>query len=273
MQHHETRQIPTSCILEPSHRLRENIDEERLGALADSMAASGLHQPIGVRGPLDGERFEIVWGHRRLLAAVLLRWPEIEAKVFPPDYDPLLAAVEENNVREAMTPMEDARALARFRERGEPLSAIARLWRRSAAWVGERLALLELPRDLQQAIDDQELTLSVARALGAIDHESYRQQLIDEAKRTGAKAGTVDIWVAHYRHDRERIVQNHMTVEAIVANRENWKLMVPCELCQEDYEYTKTRSLRCCVECMDAVAVLIEEAAARAAAANGLPTP
>ena len=266
MTEHETRRVRTSLILEPTHRLRESIDGERLGALADDMAAQGQLQPIGLRGPLEGERWEIIWGHRRFLAAQLLRWPTIEAKLYPADFDPLLAAVAENNNREEMTPLDEARALHRFVERGEPLAAIARLWRRSAHWVEERLALLELPEDLMNVVHDRELPLAVVRALADIDHADYRASLIAEAKRTGANSRTVEVWAAHYRADRERIVQNHLTVAEIAATRENWKLMIPCELCGDDVEYTRTRSIRGCVPCLDALAQLIDEKAREAVA-------
>jgi ParB/RepB/Spo0J family partition protein len=267
MDPHPIREIPLTEILEPTHRLRENIDGERLGALADSLAAEGLHQPIGVRERNGGLEFEIVWGHRRFLAAQLLRWRAIEAKVFPSDFDPLLAAVTENNNREDLTPMDEARALAKFRDRGEPLAAIARLWRRSCAWCSMRLELLALPQDLQDAVHDRTLPLAVARALQVIDHDAYRASLIAEAMRTGANARTVEIWGAHYLADRERIVSNHLRIEEIIAGRDNWKIMVACELCQELKEYPATRTLRACTECMAALAVLVEANAQAAAAA------
>jgi ParB/RepB/Spo0J family partition protein len=254
-------------IAEPSHRLRESIDVERLGALADSLAAEGLHQPIGVREVGGALAYEIVWGHRRFLAASLLRWTHIHAKVFPEAFDPLLAACTENNNREELTPMDEARALHKFVERGEPLSAIARLWRRTATWCAQRLELLDLASDLQDALHDRELSLSVARALGAIDHAPYRASLIAEAKRTGATARTVEVWAAHYLADRERIIQNHLAIDEIVRNRDQWKIMVPCELCEELCDYPDTRTLRACHGCMTALAVVIEAQgrAARAA--------
>lgn len=262
-----------ALIREPSHRLRESIDTERLGALADSLAAEGLHQPIGVRRLADGDGFEIVWGHRRFLAAQLLHWPAIEAKVHDADFDPLLAAVTENNNREDLTPMDDARALARFVERGEPLAAIARLMRRSPVWVSTRLELLSLPADLQDAIHDRELPLAVARALADVDHAPYRTKLIAEAKRAGATARTVEVWAAHYRAERELIVANGLMVEEIASRRDAWKIMIACELCHEDKEYPATRTLRACLECMAELGRMIDERAAAAVAAEATAAP
>jgi ParB/RepB/Spo0J family partition protein len=244
-----TQHVPLANILEPAHQLRASIDAEQLGELADSMAAEGLHQPIGLRGPLERGAFEIIWGHRRYLAARLLGWASIEGKVYPPEYDPLLAAVSENLQRADLSPMDEARAVARFVERGQPDAAIARLFRRSAGWVHERRALLALPPELQACIHERTLPLGVARALADVDHEDYRRELVSEAQRTGASTATAETWRAHYLADRERIVKNNLVVAEIRDRREAWRIYVPCDLCHEDHVYEETQALRLCRDC------------------------
>lgn len=230
------------------------------------MAAEGLHQPVGVRGPFQDGSYEIVYGHRRLLAAQLLTWPVIPAMIHPPDFDPLLAAVSENLQRADMTPVEEAHAIARFVERGEPDAAIARLFRRSAAWVNARRALLTMPPDLQDAVHTNQLKLGVAVALADVDHQDYRKSLIAEAIRTGATAQTAELWRQHFLTDRERIVSNHLMVEEIMTRREAWKIVVPCDLCDTDHDYQDTRSIRVCVPCRNQLATVKAEVAADAAA-------
>jgi ParB family chromosome partitioning protein len=262
-----TRQVRLVDISEPGHRLRETIDPERLGALADSIAAEGLHQPVGVRGPMASGSFEIIWGHRRFLAHRLLGRETIEAKVFAADYDPLLAATSENLNREQLNPIEEARAVARFVERGEPDAAIARLFRRSAAWVSQRRALLTMPEDIQAAVQRDELPLGVASALADVDEPNYRAQLIAEAARTGATVRTADVWRAHYLADRDRIIQNHYTIQQIVERREAWVVKIACDLCQVEEAYQDTRSVRCCVRCFNQLAEAVREAQREAAEA------
>jgi ParB family chromosome partitioning protein len=229
------------------------------------MAAEGLHQPVGVRGPLADATYEIIYGHRRLLAAQLLGWLDIPAMLHPADFDPLLAAVSENLQRADLTPVEEARAIARFVEAGEPDAAIARLFRRSSAWVGARRALLLMPGDLQDAVHAGTLKLGVAAALVDIDHEAYRKSLIAEATRTGATTATAEVWRQHYLTDRERIVSNHLMVEEIMSRREAWKIVVPCDLCHIESEYQDTRSVRVCVACRNALAAAQADMAAEAA--------
>lgn len=247
-------------ILEPSHRLRENIDAEQLGALADSIAAEGLHQPVGLRGPLQGGAYEIIYGHRRFLAHQLLNRYDIEAKIYPESFDPLLAAVSENLNREQLNPLEEALAVQRFVARGEPDAAIARLFRRSLSWVSTRRALLTMPDDIQEAVGRKTLALGVAGALADIDQADYRAQLLAEAERTGATARTAEVWRQHYLADRDRIVQNHYTIQQIIERREAWVIKVPCDMCRQEESYEHTRSVRVCVRCFNELAEAIREA-------------
>ena len=259
--------IPIAEIIEPAHQLRERIAPEALGSLADSIASQGLHQPIGVRGPDAAGRWEIVYGHRRFLACRLLGHETIAARTFPATFDPLLAAVSENLHREQLNPMEEAHAVKLFLDRGHSRAETARLFRRSAAWVEQREALLELAPDLQDAIRDRSLPLSVAHALADIDHEPYRRQLVGEALAHGATAATAAVWRQHYLADRERIVRNDVTIEAFVTEREQYIIRYPCDWCDDEVKYTDTRTVRLCLGC----AQRLEEAKADARSAPAQP--
>lgn len=256
------QRIPLARIQEPSHRLRASIDVERLGALADSMAAEGLHQPIGLRGPFPTGLYEIAFGHRRFLAAQLLRWPDIAARLYPADFDPLLASVSENLQRDALSPIEEALAVRRFIDRGEPEAAIARLFRRSAAWVKARLDLLALPDDLRGAVHEGTVKVAVALPLADVDNDEYRATLLDEAVRTGASARTVEVWRAHYLSERERLVRNLVTVTEIAARREDYRIKIGCDGCGREVDYRETESWRFCTPCAHDLRVAAAEAAA-----------
>jgi len=252
-------EVPLHLIREPSHRLRERINPERLGELADSIAAEGQHQAIGLRGPLDDGTWEIIWGHRRYLAVSLLKKTTIMAKKHPADFDPLLAAVSENIQREDLSPVEEALALQKFIDRGEPVAALGRLFRRSTPWIYGRLKLLEFPEDLREAVHTKAINIGVAEALADIDHDEYRKSLIAEAQRTGATATTVNIWRAHYLSDRARIQENFSTVESIIASREKFIFYCPCEACNKNVPFGDTRSIRLCLPCLQDLTQAFQE--------------
>jgi len=260
--------VPTDSVDEPLTPSRDKLDPERVGALADDIAANGLLQRPGVTGPDAGGRYRIAFGHRRLLAVRLLHWPELPVKCWPEGTDIDLLRVSENNIREALTPLEEAGEVVRFLNKGLPMSSVARMFRRSVAWVGQRRDLLALPADVQAAIQDDGLPLGVAVVLGDVTHDDYRRSLLKEAKRVGASVTTAELWRQHFLSDPDRIAGNFQTVETIIASRESWKIMVPCELCHQDVDYAQTVSLRIDTECRDAIFELVRRAAAEAEAAE-----
>ena len=248
------QKIPLSLIDEPTDPARLSMEHDELGALADSIASEGLHQPIGVRGPGEDGRYEIAFGHRRYCAHKLLQRDAIDCKVYPPATDLDLMRVTENGMREQLTPIEEAREVAKFIGKGHSQSSVARLFRRSAAWVSSRLALLDLDEPLQQAVHRGELTGAVATALADVDHEEYRASLIAEATNTGATLPVVRTWVAHYHADKNRIVANHLTVQEIIQGRQAFKVYCACESCRAEVPYDETRTFRFCVSCAQAIA-------------------
>ncbi len=247
----QARALSLAEIREPESQHRERIDPERLGALADSMGAEGQHQPIGVRAPGEDGLYEIIFGHRRFLAARSLRWPTIEAKVYPRDVNVLLVRASENLQREQLNPVEEAHVVRLYLESGHSRAETARLCRRSTTWVDQRVALLALPADLVDAIREHGLSLAVAHQLADVDHEPYRRQLTYEAVTHGATAASAAVWRQHYLADRDRIVSNTIRIEQIIADREKFRLMYPCDWCDEPTPYEGTRTLRLCVSCND----------------------
>jgi len=256
--------IPLEKLREPTHAHRLAIDPDELHRLADSMAANGLHQAAAARGPLDDGTFEIVWGHRRFLAARLLRWPNLHCRLYPRECDPEWARLDENNVRTDLSPLEEARQVSLVRTRCGTDSGTARYFRRSIAWVTARLELLDAPEDLQAAVHAGELALGVALRLAAIDDDAYRHNLIAEAQRTGATVPVVEIWKQHWLTEGPRLKANAAVVEQIMGDREQWKYYVPCGTCHQDTDFTITKSLRMCPDCCRVVLALIDQAAAEA---------
>jgi len=104
----------------PEGQARQDFDEERLKALADSLKRSGVREPIIVtpHGAEPG-RFQIVAGERRWRAAQLAGLVEIPCIVDPglvERKDKLLAQAEENLHRENLNAVEEAAVLVQLME-------------------------------------------------------------------------------------------------------------------------------------------------------------
>jgi ParB/RepB/Spo0J family partition protein len=255
-------EYPLGLIQTPARPSRLMVDADALGRLADDIAANGLHQRIGLRRLSTGEGAEMIYGDRRRLAFALLGRAAIPAKVYPHTVDVLHVRMSENEMRENLNAIEQALEAVAFLERGEPLAGVARRFRRSPAWINERLALLDLPEDVQTAVAKGQLTLGVARALGAVDFADYRAQLIGEATRAGASERVVAVWVAQYLADAPRIKANTITVDEIVARREEFRVVARCPGCEKDHPFEATRALRFCVPCAEQLTTLLAQSPA-----------
>ena len=107
--------------------------------LAESMKIHGLQYPIQVR--MDGDRYALVSGAHRLMAARHLAWPHIEAFVLDLLDDDTLALLEidENLMRAELNPLDRGVFLARRKEIYERLYPETRRGgdRRSSAYQGQ----------------------------------------------------------------------------------------------------------------------------------------
>src|SRR5579885_3512832 len=72
-------EVEQNMILEPEQPLRASIEEGPLVELAESIRQLGLLQPLVVRK--SGDKFEVIAGHRRLLATRMVGLPRAQCLV------------------------------------------------------------------------------------------------------------------------------------------------------------------------------------------------
>jgi ParB family chromosome partitioning protein len=179
------------CDLDlPEKDLRAFIDEDELFELADSLRDQGQLQPIGVIEKENG-RYEVVFGARRTRAARSLRWQQIKAEILEPEEANKLAAKKliENVQRTQLTPIEEAYGLIELI--GEAEANVRQLQHqtgKSRDWIKNRLALIDLPEDLQAAIQIGKIGVGVAKALGAITDDETRQYYLTMCLENGSTA-------------------------------------------------------------------------------------
>jgi ParB family chromosome partitioning protein len=152
------------------YQTRTRFDETLLAELAQSIAATGVVQPIVVRALPNG-RHQLIAGERRLLASKKAGKTHIPAIVRQVnDEQAMEMTIVENLQRADLNPMEQARAYQRlsqeFKMTQEQMAVRTGVQRAS---VANFLRLLKLPEAIQQKVEAAELSFGHARTLLALD--------------------------------------------------------------------------------------------------------
>ena len=147
---------------------RKQFDREALQALADSIAAYGVLQPIIVRpNPNFEGSFEIVAGERRWRAAKMAGLTEIPAVVLDGD-DMKIAQVAliENVQREDLNVVEEALGYQTLMDKFDMTQEeVAKQVGKSRPAITNLLRLLDLPEEVLALLRSGELSAGHARAL------------------------------------------------------------------------------------------------------------
>jgi ParB family chromosome partitioning protein len=182
----ELRELPVSLIKPNPSQPRTNFDEEALTALAASIEASGVVQPLLVR-PLPDGSYELVAGERRWRAAQQAGVEKVPAVVRDQaEAERLQAALIENMVREDLNPVEEARACAALvEELGLTKEELAKRVGRSRPAVSNLIRLLELPDEALELLESGDLTEGHGKALLGAPGNDVRRRLARDAARGG----------------------------------------------------------------------------------------
>lgn len=182
----ELRELPVSLIKPNPSQPRTKFDEEALAALAASIEASGVVQPLLVR-PLPDGSYELVAGERRWRAAQQAGVDKVPAVVRDQaEAERLQAALIENMVREDLNPVEEARACAALvEELGLTKEDLAKRVGRSRPAVSNLIRLLELPDEALELLETGDLSEGHGKALLGVPGNDTRRRLARDAARGG----------------------------------------------------------------------------------------
>ena len=189
----ELANLPVASILPNPRQPRRRFDDEAASALAESVRAEGVLQPVVVRSRPDGT-YELIAGERRWRAARAAGSTTVPAIVRETgDRDALVLALVENVAREELSAVEEARAYAvLLDEFGLSLGDIAGRVGRSKPAVSNRVRLLELPDDVLALVEGGDLAEGHARALLSVPDHDKRRRIARRAVRDGLSVRAVE---------------------------------------------------------------------------------
>lgn len=194
------RLLPISSIRPNPYQPRKYFEEESLIALADSIAALGVLQPVLVRRGGEGS-FELIAGERRWRAAKRAGLDSIPALVQEADdVSALEQAVVENLHRSDLNPLEEAAAYQQLIEDfGLTHDNLSKRVGKSRAAVTNTLRILQLPSSVQRLVATGELSAGHARTILGLPDRQRQEKLAELVVKKGMSVREVEELVREER--------------------------------------------------------------------------
>jgi len=184
-----TTELSIELISPNPFQPRKRFDDTTLRELADSIKASGVLQPLLVRRVSPGE-FQLVAGERRLRAAQIVGLKKVPVVVKDVDDRAMMEmALVENIQREALDPIEEARAYQTLIEKvGLTHEKLSERVGKQRVTITNSLRLLSLPAEVMDMVSRGTLSAGHARALLALEN---RGDLLAAARYVATKGFSV----------------------------------------------------------------------------------
>lgn len=186
------RQVPLDRLEPSPFQPRRAFADTELKALADSITASGILQPILARQV--GDRFQIVAGERRWRAARLAGVTEVPVIVRSlSDQDSAIFALVENLQREDLNAIEKAKGIRQLMDQlAVTQEQVARQVGLDRSTVTNFLRLLDLPPDVQAHVSRGTLSMGHARSLLSLPTPELMVETAELAIRQGMSVRSLE---------------------------------------------------------------------------------
>jgi ParB family chromosome partitioning protein len=175
------RHISLDLITPNPYQVRTVWNDQELEALADSIKANGLIQPVIVRK--TGTQFELIAGERRYRAAQIASLEKIPAIVRQANEGQMLElALVENIHRTDLNPIERAKAYQNYmRSFSLTQTMAAQRLGEDRSVISNYLRLLDLPQEIAKMLIDGKLSMGHARAIIALPTDEIRRKIANRA--------------------------------------------------------------------------------------------
>ncbi|HEY8364966.1 MAG TPA: nucleoid occlusion protein [Haloplasmataceae bacterium] len=171
--------IKLSQIVANDSQPRSIFDDEKIQELSESIKTHGVLQPIILRQK-ENKQYEIVAGERRYRACLLLGLETIPAIIKNlDDFEAASVSLIENLQREDLTAIEEAKAFKAIMEINNlKQEELASKIGKSQSTIANKVRLLNLPDEVQNAILNRLITERHARALLVLKDDATQLKVL-----------------------------------------------------------------------------------------------
>ena len=171
--------IPIEDIIPNRFQPRLAFDEKELNELANSIIKYGVIQPIVLRN--IGDKYEIIAGERRYKASCLAGLKKVPAIINNTDYNTSAEiALLENLQRKNLSVIEEAQSYKKLMDRGFTQEEIASKLGVSQSSIANKMRLLNLPKDVQNALLYNKISERHARSLLSLPDADMQRNLLNK---------------------------------------------------------------------------------------------
>jgi ParB family transcriptional regulator, chromosome partitioning protein len=193
----EYRDVSVTALIESSSNPRKRFDENSLSELAASFQAQGILAPLLVR-ELDGSKYEVIAGARRLRAAKLAELENVPVRIVKlTDAEAIEAQCVENLQREDIHPLEESLGFKSLLELGEPynIAHIAARAGKSEAYIYGRLKLADLIPPVAEAFLKDEITIGHALLIAKLQASQQQEAFAAAFRGMWTSAGNSQVLI------------------------------------------------------------------------------
>jgi ParB family chromosome partitioning protein len=194
-------------LLEPTElQPRTVFRENKLEELAQSIRVNGIIQPIVVRR--NGERFQIIAGERRWRAAQKAGLHKVPCLIKDvTEENTLELSLIENLQREDLNPIEEANAFKRLLDKFQlTQEEIGRRIGRDRTSITNSLRLLKLPKEIQNMVEQERLSMGHARALLSVTQPEKQKAAVEQILKNQLSVRETELLVKRFQRSGERNV-------------------------------------------------------------------
>jgi ParB/RepB/Spo0J family partition protein len=163
-------------------QIRKEYNQEGISELAESIKSQGLINPIEVKK--SGEKYRIISGHRRFLAAKKLGWEKIPAniKMGVKEKDIPIRQLIENIQRENLNPVEEAMAMQYIIKKNSlTQQKLGEILGKSKSRISNTLSILKLLKKVSHAKLNR-ISKDSLIALSYITSEPFFDEVFERAR-------------------------------------------------------------------------------------------
>jgi len=171
--------LDTNLIIPNKYQPRKVFDERELNSLAASIKNYGIINPILVRKKDD--KYEIIAGERRYRAAKKIGLTEVPVIVKNANEQEMAElALIENLERSGLNPIEEAKSCEEIMRIGNYTQAtLANKIGKSQPSIANKLRLLSLPTEIQNALANKKIGERHARCLLSVETKEKQLELLE----------------------------------------------------------------------------------------------